>query len=44
MQPPLIDVGDELRESHLLTLPDLLQAAPERILETDAGLMPGDYN
>src|SRR5262249_5132535 len=37
-----IDRGDEIRQRHVAPAGDLLEPSPERILKTDAGLVPSD--
>src|SRR5262249_18089174 len=39
-----VDRGDNLRQGRVAARRDLLQAAPEWLLEADAGLVPGNDN
>ena len=40
--PAAVDFADHGGQCHLLAMRDFLQAAPERVFETDAGLVAGD--
>ena len=39
-----VDCGDEVGQGHAASNSDLLEPLPERILEADTRLMPGDHD
>ena len=39
-----VDAGDQIGQGHIAIVGDVLQALPERILKTDAGLVVGDHD